>query len=601
MSDLRDRLDAEIEKIFGVLPGAVRQPPRLESAGAAPVLSSTGGLEAIIVADEFRRPALIVRNSTFERPRSRTWQSILDPQRSRIERAIRSTGRLELSGHSSFDWVGTAWMIAEDIAITNRHVASLFARSLGRSGFPMLRGPGGDPMKARIDFREEFRVPTAFEIPVEKVLYIAEPGEDHPDVALLRLARERRLPDPIELFGGGIEPGRNVVVIGYPANDPRNPAAAVGDVFGGVFDVKRLSPGQILGPPDGFRIRHDCSTLGGNSGSVVLDVETGTAAGLHFGGNFRVANIAVSADQLKKILSKLKIQVPVGESLEARKKARKAAPQRAGGLFANRGGYRADFLGSLPPLRVPLPKPSSRIAGDIAPVKGAADDILRYTHFSIAMSRTRRLARFAAVNIDGRDGVHIRRTGDKWVLDPRIAPEHQVGDELYRDNDLDRGHLVRRLDPVWGEDAEQANSDTFVFTNATPQHAQLNQRTWNDLEEYVLGNTQAHELKVNVFTGPVLAGDDPEYRGVQLPQQFWKVVSLVHGGKLHATAYVLSQRDLISGLEFVFGQFRTFQVPVAEVERMTDLGFGPLRKADPLGEAEVAPVREIVRLEDIVL
>jgi endonuclease G len=74
---------------------------------------------------------------------------------------------------------------------------------------------------------------------------------------------------------------------------------------------------------------------------------------------------------------------------------------------------------------------------------------------------------------------------------------------LYIDNDLDRGHMVRRLDPVWGDAAETANEDTFHYTNSCPQHKDLNQKTWNDLEDYVLLNAGKHQLKLNVFTGPV--------------------------------------------------------------------------------------------------
>ena len=47
----------------------------------------------------------------------------------------------------------------------------------------------------------------------------------------------------------------------------------------------------------------------------------------------------------------------------------------------------------------------------------------------------------------------------------------QTGEEAYRDNPLDRGHLVRRLDPAWGasrDEAKRSNDDTFHFTNCTP-------------------------------------------------------------------------------------------------------------------------------------
>ena len=48
------------------------------------------------------------------------------------------------------------------------------------------------------------------------------------------------------------------------------------------------------------RILHDCTTLGGNSGSVVLDLDSGKALGLHFSGRFLTTNYAVRADVVKQ-------------------------------------------------------------------------------------------------------------------------------------------------------------------------------------------------------------------------------------------------------------------------------------------------------------
>lgn len=555
--------------------------------------------EAIIVVDRAARPALIVRNNTFEQPTLQTWKTQLNAHRTGLERAIRSVGRLELEGHPTLPYAGTAWMIGDGrVAVTNRHVGQIFAQKRGKS--LVFRGAaGGGAMRAKIDFREELNVPVSMEIFVEKVLFLAEDGDANPDVCIVQLRSDSQMPAPIALFDGAIQPGQLVAVIGYPASDPRNPAAAQATVFGDVFEVKRLSPGTVTQKASGFIFQHDCATLGGNSGSAVIDIESGAAAGLHFGGRFRQANFAVTAAQLKKILTGLKVQVAVPAELEAPKKTKKL-PATA---FDGREGYREDFLGTKASLKVPLPKLSAERAGDVTKVKDTTDNLLRYTHFSLLMSASRRLCHFTGVNIDGKSSLNLHRSEDKWNLDPRIAADAQIGNELYANNDLDRGHMVRRLDPVWGDEAEQANNDTFTYTNSTPQHAQLNQKTWNDLEDYILTNTQAHDLKVNVFTGPVFADDDPEYRDVMLPQQFWKVVTVVNGetGKLHATAYILSQKDLITDLEFVFGQFRTYQLPVAALEETTGLSFGKLKNFDPLRDEEAFPLREISRVEEIVL
>ena len=206
------------------------------------------------------------------------------------------------------------------------------------------------------------------------------------------------------------------------------------------------------------------------------------------------------------------------------------------------------------------------------------------------MSKSRRLSFFTAVNIDGNQSRSLDRTNDRWYFDPRIDRKYQSGPELYSNNDLDRGHLIRRLDPVWGQLAEQANEDTFHFTNCSPQHKNLNQITWLELEDYILKNADRFDLKVSVFTGPVFREDDMLYRDeFQIPAEFWKVVVIVKDdNELSATAYLQTQKNLIDDLKFAYGEYKTYQVPVIKIEALTKLDFGILRLHDPLANIKEA-------------
>jgi len=283
--------------------------------------------------------------------------------------------------------------------------------------------------------------------------------------------------------------------------------------------------------------------------------------------------------------------------------------------YTTRGGYDPEFLGA-GPLRAELPKLHDEDIPRAAINAHALSEpayVLAYHHFSVVMNAQRRLAFFTAVNIDGSSSVRLKRETDRWILDPRIPAEAQAGEDVYVDNPLDRGHLVRRLDPAWGASsavAKLSNDDTFHFTNCSPQHQDFNQHQslWAGLEDYILDNADNRDFKVSVFSGPLFAVDDEAYRGVNLPRQFWKVVVMVkETGALSATAYLLSQEDLIAGLEvapeaFSYGAYRMFQVPVQRVEEFTRLSFGSLVDADPLGglEAGFAP-RQIQRPQELVL
>ena len=165
------------------------------------------------------------------------------------------------------------------------------------------------------------------------------------------------------------------------------------------------------------------------------------------------------------------------------------------------------------------------------------------------------------------------------TFDPRIAESEQTGEDLYARNALDRGHLVRRLDPAWGSNNEAlvANNDTFHSTNCSPQHADFNQsnETWQGIENYLLNKATAERKKLTIFTGPVLTEDDPLYRGVRLPLYFWKIAAMAKAdGTLTVSAYLLDQKELVDGLERFNAD--TFQVSIEEIQDRTGLAFAYL-------------------------
>jgi DNA/RNA endonuclease G (NUC1)/membrane protein DedA with SNARE-associated domain len=250
-------------------------------------------------------------------------------------------------------------------------------------------------------------------------------------------------------------------------------------------------------------------------------------------------------------------------------------------------GYDADFLG----VTVPLPRPT----------RDASTAELPYLHFTVVIDRDRRLACVTGVNIDGAALRDIPRTGD-WDLDPRLPADEQAGAAVYARNDLDRGHLVRRRDPGWGDaaTARKATEQTFAYPNAAPQASRFNQSgdLWLGLEDHVLGYAEAQRSRISVFTAPVLDAGDPPYRGIRVPRRFWKIASWATGddaAPLGAAGFVLDQSDLIDttveqGVTVApLPGFRTFQVPVADIERLADVDAGPLADADVLRQPALRP------------
>ncbi len=267
-------------------------------------------------------------------------------------------------------------------------------------------------------------------------------------------------------------------------------------------------------------------------------------------------------------------------------------------------GYKVDFLGIDVPLPVLTEEQRRNAAKNSAVVEGQDPTVLPYTHFSIVMNRRRQLAYYTVVNIDGNQSSGLSRDRDKWFFDSRIAESEQIGEGLYRRNALDRGHLVRRLDPVWGPQAGRANDDTFHFTNCSPQHERFNQgqELWQGLENYILKNADSRNRKVTVFTGPVMDDQDPVYKGVRLPLAFWKIIAYVGSdGTLATAAYVLEQGKLIEdlpGLEALFDP-GAYRVKIAHLKERTGLNFDHLEAHElPLSALGLEAGRDRVRIRE---
>jgi endonuclease G len=493
-------------------------------------------LEAIVRITN--RPPLLVRNNRvdldgIELPGFSA--SIFDKVRN-VDPLIASVGRIEFINHD-MDWGGTGWVIDTDddgnlLVVTNRHVAKIVARRTAFGTGSFLFHPfGGGQYGAAIDFNEEVDVPDdlARVAQIERFTYIA--SDTAADVAIARIAAPAEFNvTPLPLSESEGRDGDEIAVVGYPASDSRNDPTHMERYFRGLYDVKRFAPGFLNVRPGATRLTHDATTLGGNSGSPVISLETGKVIGLHFAGRFAVGNSAVRVGTLKDILSgdTTSISVPkmAVEDVEGRRDGDHNVSD-----FDGRPGFNVRFLEHFD---VPLPDPTQVPNVTLATptdATAARPHELRYQHFGVLYCTTYRSPVVAAANIDGANPVPIKRGSDRWFYDLRVPKEAQMGSEFYSDAGVDRGHMVKRETPNWGTDEDtawRANFDTFHFTNCSPQHGGFNRSTatWRGLEDYLIENSRTHGFKASIFTGPVLADGIPfiEELKMFLPREYWKIV-----------------------------------------------------------------------------
>jgi len=271
------------------------------------------------------------------------------------------------------------------------------------------------------------------------------------------------------------------------------------------------------------------------------------------------------------------------------------------GKFENAKGYRPTFLGSN--FRIPLPHMTSDVKRELAPLKNSTKVELKYDNYSVFMNRERRTAVFAAGNVNGKqlwnrpDGNGPLPGRPAWSYDPRVDESFQADDIIFS-NSLQRGHLFKREDAIWGIDKPamlHADEHSFTIPNATPMIRAFNNMEWGDLEDIVSDECKNKGNKVSYFAGPMFRSTDRFYnelrsnvppdqlrQGMRVPETFWKIIAWVEDSKLKSAGFILTQKDEIAEHgpieEINFGTYR--KRPITEIEQGTGLRFPELREVD---------------------
>lgn len=257
--------------------------------GEVPTWREMAALEVMV---RLMRPAVLSKYGKLEplptyNDYNTDWVAAWAGFRDAVSPHLYAIGRLDRADGSV---VGTGFLISDEVLVTNRHV--LHDLAFGAEAI--------DEGQAVVSFQQEYD-DAVDEGPIPVVSVVAV----HPrlDIALLRVRQESVRPRrPLVLAQDPVAPAAQVAVVGYPADDSARNPSFVSAVFQGIFEVKRGAPGEILGV-DGDSISHDCSTLGGNSGSPVLALDTAAVVGVHSGGTFMYRNEAVLGVPVKAFIA----------------------------------------------------------------------------------------------------------------------------------------------------------------------------------------------------------------------------------------------------------------------------------------------------------
>lgn len=291
------------------------------------LLSEFYGYSSIIPNSLQDNVSLFVRNGRFIVPEGNLWKNRLE-NNVLLEKALQSVGQIQYeSSDTGKVYKGTGWVLGDEkYIVTNFHVAKRFTRYARHEGSELVFNLDilqGDSF-VTIDFLKERRNSAQKKFVIHEIVPIEQirrmDGTAH-DICLLKVhpSDTNQLPEGLKLESENIQEDQAIAVVGYPQkvtgdyiqcnfNEDR---LAQRFCYGNTcdlsfFDVKRIAPGSVK-TINADTFEHNASTLDGNSGSGIFDLNTGNVIGLHYAGcnHVRQNNIAISAQTIQRILNNL--------------------------------------------------------------------------------------------------------------------------------------------------------------------------------------------------------------------------------------------------------------------------------------------------------
>ena len=132
---------------------------------------------------------------------------------------------------------------------------------------------------------------------------------------------------------------------------------------------------------------------------------------------------------------------------------------------------------------------------------------------------------------------------------------------------FDRGHLVPSADLKW---SKAAMSETYYYSNITPQRAEFNQGSWAQLESLVRRIVDNEKKSLFVLTGPILhRGLEVNYESenkLKIPEFYYKIIADLSTENPRGMAFLMPNKKCDSKLS-------NYVVPIDSIERLTGLDF----------------------------
>lgn len=222
---------------------------------------------------------------------------------------------------------------------------------------------------------------------------------------------------------------------------------------------------------------------------------------------------------------------------------------------------------------------SNRLKSIALPTQASNETIVHHSLFSLVYSEKHEQAKWVAHVIapEVRTGIAGRsndfrpdslvESGTCSDRDYFVRDTLENGSIKYDGFGFDRGHLAPSADFRW---SSMALSESFYYSNMSPQRAEFNRDSWAKLEDRFRSYVERNQSALFVVTGPLLRDGLPRIeRAVSkpsIPAYFYKI--LFDEKQAYMTAFLMPNKRC----DFAFD---SYAVSVDSLEQLTGIDFFP--------------------------
>lgn len=191
------------------------------------------------------------------------------------------------------------------------------------------------------------------------------------------------------------------------------------------------------------------------------------------------------------------------------------------------------------------------------------DQIIRKTGFSFLYNEPHEQATWVAYQLTQSETQGFVERTDNFREDPLVKTGSATSAD-YQGSGFDRGHLAPAGDMGW---STSAMSESFYYSNMSPQVPAFNRGIWKRLEEQVRLWAIDYDT-LYVVTGPVLTADLPKIgpNQVSVPRYYYKVLLDYSEPEVKGIGFVMPNQGSKLSLQ-------QYAVSIDSVERLTGLDF----------------------------